>query len=87
MSAEKSMKTLTEGLTDEVALEALLVIAHLEDKTLEERAVQAILCDELEDRFPEVHELMADYLETEPKTNSYEATLIASILAVKEVVR
>lgn len=87
MSAEKSMKTLTENLTDESALEALLVISHLDSPTEEELAVQAMLCDELENRFPEVDELMLAYIESPEKTASYADTLIASVLAVKEVVR
>jgi hypothetical protein len=87
MSAEKSMKALTENLTDESALEALLVISHLDSPTEEEQAVQAMLCDELENRFPEVDELMLAYIESPEKSASYANTLIASVLAVKEVVR
>jgi hypothetical protein len=87
MNADKSMKTLTENLTDEAALEALLVISHLDSPTEDEQAVQAMLCDELENRFPEVDELMLAYIESPEKTASYADTLIASILAVKEMER
>lgn len=87
MSAETSMKTLTENLTDEAALEALLVISHMEAKTEDEHAVEAMLCDELENRFPEVDELMLAYIESPEKTASYADTLIASILALKEEAR
>lgn len=87
MSAEASMKTLTENLTDEAALEALLVIAHLAEKTEDEQAVEAMLCDELENRFPEVDELMLAYIESPEKTASYADTLIASILALREGTR
>lgn len=87
MSAEESMRTLTARLTDEVALEALLSLAHKEGKSPEERIVQAMLCDELEDRFPEVDRFMLDYIDNPPAGVLYADVLVASVLAVKEVAR